>query len=195
MLKKEIVWREILFSALEKGQFEFQQKDLAEKFNFSLSTVFNALKAPRSAKALQVSGRGFRLVSAEKMLYLWATERNLEKDIIYSTYFPGHPGEIEGSMPDKIIWGIFSAYNRKFGEAPSEYGKVYVYADEKKLEEIEKRFPKKRGPANVIVLRRDKYLDLYSSSGTLAQIFVDVWNTGEWYAGEFLDRLKIKMDL
>jgi len=39
MLKKEIIWREILFQAIEKNVFNFQQKELAEKFNYSLSTV------------------------------------------------------------------------------------------------------------------------------------------------------------
>lgn len=65
MLKKEIIWREILYQATEKNIYLFQQKEIAEKFNFSLSTVFNALKIPRQIKALEISGRGFKLINIE----------------------------------------------------------------------------------------------------------------------------------
>jgi hypothetical protein len=60
MTKKEIIWREILFQAIENKKFEFTQKELAQKYRFSLSTVFNALKVPREAGAVE-GKRGFRV--------------------------------------------------------------------------------------------------------------------------------------
>ncbi len=195
MFKKEIIWREILFQAIEKNKYSFQQKELAKRFGFSLSTIFNALKKPREIKAIKVGGRGFDLVNTEKLLYLWATERRLEKDIIYHTFVPESPSQIEQKIPDKIIWGLFSAYQYRFKNSPSDYDKVYIYANRQQLLEIKKRFPWKKGPENLFVLQSDKFLKNYGYSGTLAQIFVDIWNTNYWYAQEFLQRLKDKMNL
>lgn len=193
MLKKEIIWRDILYEALEKKILFFQQKKIAQKFNFSLSTVFNALKTPREIKAVEINGRGFKLINAEKLLYLWGTERKLEKDIIYKT-FANYPIEkMEGIMPNNITWGAFSAYKYKFGSAPSDYGKVYIYSDN--AEEIKKRFPQIKGQANLFVVKTDQYLKNYGSAMPLAQIFVDIWNMSDWYGKEFLNKLKEKMGL
>ncbi len=195
MFKKEIIWRELLFQSLEKNRHKFQQKQLAEQFGFSLSTVFNALKKLRETKALKISGRGFEVVSPEKLLYLWATERSLGKNLVYQTFVAKSPFQIEQGMPDKIIWGLFSAYRNRFKETPSDYDKVYVYSSQEQLMEIKKRFPVKKGPVNLFVLRSDNFLDNYGYSGTLAQMFVDIWNTNYWYSQEFLQKLKEKMNL
>jgi hypothetical protein len=50
---------------------------LAQKYKFSLSTVFNALKIPREAGAVE-GKRGFRVLDIEKFLYLWATFRKIK---------------------------------------------------------------------------------------------------------------------
>jgi len=47
MFKKEVIWREVLVQARLNKKKKFTQKELAQKFGFSLSTVFNALKIPR----------------------------------------------------------------------------------------------------------------------------------------------------
>ena len=60
MTKKEIIWREILFQAIENKKIEFTQKELAQKYGFSLSTVFNALKIPRSVSAIE-GKRGLKI--------------------------------------------------------------------------------------------------------------------------------------
>ena len=78
MTKKEIIWREILFQAIENKKTEFTQKELAQKYGFSLSTVFNALKIPRQVSAVE-GKRGFRVRDIEKFLYLWTTFRKLKK--------------------------------------------------------------------------------------------------------------------
>jgi len=193
MFKKEMIWREMLYQSIEKNNFNFQQQKLAKKFNFSLSTVFNALKIPREIKAIQVSGNGFKLINIEKLLYLWGTQRKLGKDIIYKT-FVGEPIEkIEANMPSNIIWSAFSAYKYKFKETPSDYGKVYIYGNN--IDEIKKRFPVKKGPENLYVLKQDEYLKDYGQCGTLGQIFVDLWNNEDWYAQEFLKKLKEKIKI
>jgi len=195
MKKKEILWREILYQVLEKERRQFTQKELALKFGFSLSTVFNALKVPRQIKAIEVSGRNFRALNPEKLLYLWGTFRNLDKDIIYETSVPSSSSlEIEGLMPNEVIYGAYSAYRKKFEEAPADYDKVYVYIPPQFLKKIEKRFPPKRGYSNLIVLEADEFLKDYGSFTPIAQTFVDLWNLREWYARDFYLSLKEKID-
>lgn len=193
MFKKEVIWREILFQATQKGKKSFQQKEVAQKFGFSLSTVFHALKVPRAIQAIKADGNGFELASTEKLLYLWATCRNLKKETVYKTFVSAPIARIEGNMPGGIVWGAFSAYKYKFDAVPSEYGQVYVYADQEELREIKKRFPFKRGPENLIVFKKDDYWQ--KENLPLAQVFVDIWNLSDWYCKEFLSKLAIKLKL
>lgn len=204
MLKKEVIWREILFQAIENKKIEFTQKELAQKYGFSLSTVFNALKTPRSVSAVEVR-RGFKIRDIEKFLHLWATFRNFKKDIIYQTNVPKSVREIEGEMPPSIIFGAYSAFLKKYKEAPADYDKVYVYIlsesekypqrhiEEEKIDEIKKRFPPKKGYQNLIVLKADPWLKNFGKITPDCQTFVDLWNLPEWYAKDFLNTLKEKI--
>jgi len=199
MTKKEIIWREILFQAIENKKIDFTQKELAQKYSFSLSTVFNALKAPRNSGILEVRGRGFKVRDIEKFLFLWATFRKIKKDIIYNTNTSKSIREIEGEIPAKAIFGAFSAYRKKYQEAPADYDKVYLYLKKENLKEVENRFPYQKGYSNLIVLEADPWLE--NPAFSLAkggvtpdcQIFVDLWNLPEWYAKEYLESLKQKI--
>ncbi len=193
MNKKEIIWRDILYEAIEKKNRQFIQKELAVKFGFSLSTVFNSLKIPRQIGAIKVGGRNFRVTDLEKFLYLWATARSFKKDIIYQIRVEEPILTIEGLMPPSVIYGAYSAYRLKFNEAPADYDKIYIYTSD--LEEIKKRFPpgSAKVHSNLIILKADPFLKNYGQTATLAQIFVDLWNLPEWYAKDFLDALKRKI--
>lgn len=193
MNKKEIIWREILHQTIENKKIEFTQKELAQKYGYSLSTIFNALKIPQRSGAIKKSGRGFKIEDKEKFLYLWATMRNLGKDIIYQTNVSESSREIEAEMPPGIIFGCFSAYLKKYGSPPADYDKVYVYADGKTLEELKIRFPKKDGYANLTVLSADPILSSLGKITPDVQTFVDLWNLPEWYAKDFLNVLKEKI--
>lgn len=191
MQKKEIIWREILYQGLEKKKRQFTQKDLAALFDFSLSTVFNALKTPRKIGAVKVTGRYFILQDAEKLLYLWGTSRNIKKDVIYKTHVKSPALETEGDMPPNIIYGAYSAFRKKFKEVPSDYDKIYVYASA--VNKIKKRFPPKRGYENLIVLQADPFLKKYGAITTMAQTFADLWNLSEWYSRDFYLSLENKI--
>ncbi len=190
MSKKEIIWRDILYEVIEKKNRQFTQKDLAAKFGFSLSTVFNSLKVPRQIGAIKVSGRNFQVIDLEKFLYLWATARNLKKDIVYQARIKEPILTIEGLMPPSAIFGAYSAYRLKFQESPADYDKIYIYSFD--LEEIKKRFPPAGAKAysNLIILKADPFLKNYGQTATLAQTFVDLWNLPEWYAKDFQEALK-----
>jgi len=192
MTKKEVIWREILFQGTENKKFEFTQKELSQKYGFSLSTVFNALKIPREANIIE-GKRGFRIQDIEKFLYLWATFRKIKKDIIYQTAVKKGVFEIEGEMPPQVIFAAYTAFLKKYKQAPADYDKVYVYLEEKNLKEIKNRFPPQKGYQNLIALKADPWLKNFGKLTPDCQTFVDLWNLPEWYAKDFLNALKEKM--
>jgi len=192
MTKKEIIWREIIFQALENRKIEFTQKELAQKYGFSLSTVFNALKIPRTISALE-GKRGLRIVDIEKFLHLWATFRKLNKDIIYQTNINKPVRQIEGEMPPQAVFAAYSAFVKKHKTAPADYDKVYVYMPENKIGEIKRRFPYKKGYVNLVVFKKDPWLENFGRITPDCQTFVDLWNLPEWYAKDFLNSIKEKI--
>jgi len=188
MSKKEQIWREILQKAITHRQFEFTQKDIADNLKVSLSTVFNALKVLRAQGAVKVDGRNFLVVDIEKLLYIWATQRKMEKYIIYRAAVLASAKEIEGAMRPGRFLGAYSAYSQKYNNAPADYGKVYVYADAPVLAEIKKRFPRRTGEPNLFVLKSDRRLKAFGLIAPESQIFCDLWNLKDWYAKDFFKK-------
>lgn len=193
MLKKETIWRHLLDQVLGKKEIRFTQKELASRFGVSLSTVFNALSVPRRIGAVQVGGRSFFMRDPEKMLYLWATQRNLRRDIVYTTHVDLPVFDLEAAQPPGIIFAAFSAYRFLYQDPPADYDKVYVYSNS--LDIVKKRFPPASGYPNFFVLKMDKGLLHYGTITPPVQIFVDIWNLPEWYTKDFLSSLRLKLDL
>lgn len=197
MLKKEIIWRELLYRAIEKKQLAGTQQALAQKFGFSLSTIFHALKIPRAIGAIEVNNKGIAMRDQEKLIALWGSARNFKKNIIYSSSPNTSALEIEKNMPDGAVWGAYAAFRFMYPNdpLPSSYDKVYIYCDEKLLAEIKKRFPpntKKQDP-RLIVLEADEWMKSYGKTTTIAQTLADLWNLKEWYATEFYKTLLAKI--
>lgn len=192
MKKIEIIWREILYSALEKGERRFEQQKLAQKFSFSTSTVFQSLKIPRQMGAVRVTGRFFILEDPEKLLYHWASVRNLEKDVLSSFRVAGSVIENESQLPAGVVFGGYTAARTLLKTCPADYDRIYVYV--LVPEKVRDRLTTGKGAPNFFILKPDDWLSLYGQKTTLAQTFVDVWNLKDWYAKEFVKALKEKID-
>jgi len=190
MKKIEQVYKEILYQTIEKKNHVLTQLELSKKFGFSLSTINLALKKLEKINAVKIEKMNFRVIDFMKVLYLWASERDLEKDIIYKTRAEMPLKEIERNMPD-VTFAIYTAYKFKFKDVPADYSEVYVYATEKEAEEIKKRFTENNKHPNLFVLKKEK-ID-YGKTDTIGQIFVDLWNIKEWYASDFLKELENKL--
>jgi transcriptional regulator with XRE-family HTH domain len=188
MKKIEIIWRELLFEGLERQKQRFTQKELAKKFGVSTSTVNQALKQLRAMGAVRVGGRYFLVEDAEKILYHWANHRNLKADLIYQTRVEAPVMEIEGLLPGGAIPTTYTAVRERLGEAPADYDKVYFYAED--LKEVRRRFPASEKTSNLFVLKADKFLKNYGEVACWSQAFVDLWNLSDWYAKEFVRRVK-----
>ncbi|MFZ5366460.1 MAG: hypothetical protein ACOZBZ_04215 [Patescibacteria group bacterium] len=199
MKKIEIIWRELLFQAIEKKNHQFTQKELAKKFGFSTSTIFQALKAPRKMGAVRVTGRFFILEDPKKLLYHWASVRNLQKEIIFKGRVNLPILEIEGLMPPRVVFACFSAARHILGEPPADYDQVWVYVANLKsqisnLKSLKERFEFTKETPNLFILRGDEFLDSYGGRTTLAQTFVDLWNLSSWQAKDFTQELEEKID-
>lgn len=189
MKRIEEVYREILYQA-EKGSNVITQKAISDKLELSLSNVSSALAPLRRMGAISVKKMCFHIVNQKKIIYHWASVRNLKKDIAYSTRAEKSITEIEKSMPDSVIFTACSAYRMRYKDAPADYSEVYVYSDD--LEEIKKRFPESRNTPNIFVLKKDKSIGKYGKIATNANMFVDLWNLPDWYAQDFLKELEKK---
>lgn len=190
MKKIELVYREILFQAMEKNNRELTQSYLAKALGISLSTVNLAIKHLEKMNAVSIKQRSFDIVDSKKILYYWASIRNLEKDIVYKTRVDLPVKEIEKQMPDNIVFTAFSGYKLKLKDVPADYSEVYVYGN---IEDVKKRFKENSSIPNLFVLKKDKTADKYGKIATTANLFVDLWNLKQWYAKDFLNALEAKI--
>lgn len=167
------------------------QKQIAERLEISLSTVNNALKPLERMGALEKKKFGFKIIDKEKALLYFASSRNLQKDMIYKTRAEMPVKEIEKTMPSGTLFTAFTQYRLKFNETPADYSEVYAYASKEALKEVKKRFPEKKGPANLYIMEKPEGL----KEVTEELLFADLWNLKEWYAKEFVNALRKKMRL
>ncbi|MBU3935686.1 hypothetical protein KJ909_03360 [Patescibacteria group bacterium] len=195
MKKIETTWHHLLILAIEKGQFKHTQESLAGHFGYSLSTINLAVKKAAAVGAVKMSGKFFVLSDPKKLLFYWATHRNLDKDILYKTHSGLPISEIEGLIPPQSIMGGFSAAKKILGEAPSDYSKVFFYLSPETVETATKRYPAStKGNENIFVLKSYPKQKEYGQITTLPQTFVDLWSLSDWYAKDFLTSLEEKID-
>lgn len=184
---------EVLLSLLEEGAES--QLQLSQRLGISLSAVNSALKPLEAMGAVEIRRRGLKLLDKRKAALYYATHWNLQDDLVYSTRAEKSVQEIEKSMPSGAIYTAYSGYKFLYGEVPADYSEVYVYADEKILAELKKRFPEKNGRNNLFVLRANAVIERLSRKGVAPefQLFADLWNLREWYAAEFLKRMEERL--
>ena len=194
MLERDLVYLELL--SAPRGR-KLTQLGIARRLGISISTVSNAIKPLREMGAITVRQRCFEVVDRERALVHLASSRSTFRDVSYKTRVEAGPMEIERGMPSGIAFTAYSGFRLRFKEVPADYSEVFVYADESRLEEIIRRFPRRKGPSNLFVLLADQRL-LERCAGGIAPaplIFADLWNMKEWYSRDFIAALKKRMGL
>jgi hypothetical protein len=191
MKKKEWVFLAIALAYVERKE-KITQLELSKILGLSLSTVNDAVKELEDIGALSLRQRNFKVVDFEKFMLYWATQRNIKKEIIYSTFVPMKPYEIEANLPGNVVFTAYSGYKITFDDAPADYSKIYVYAYK---EDVSKRFPEKKGPMNLFVLQMPEVFDKLKIRKTapLPLLFVDIWGLEDWYSKEFVKALSQKL--
>ncbi|MGQ9595771.1 MAG: hypothetical protein ACUVQY_03985 [Thermoproteota archaeon] len=191
-MKKERVYREILYGMLEENVRVFKQLKLSKSCKLSLSTVNYALKPLERMNAVEKKRFGFSILDPKKVLLYWASIRRLERDIVYQTYVEESVEKIESYVPENTVFTAYSAFKLKFKRVPSDYGEVIVYGMKR---DFERRYGKEntRLKPNLMVLNLDEHLAKFKIA-PIAQIFVDLWNLRSWYARDFLREIEEIID-
>lgn len=191
MKKIEYVWRELLIRTIEKRTPAFGQQELAASLRLSSSTVNLALSPLRRMGAVTIGKRRSEVIDYEKILYHWANHRDISSDIVFSFHLDLSVREIEGRLPVGTIPTAYTAVRERFGEPPAEYGKVYCYHAHPQ-DVVERLTPDSSpGEPNLFILRADPHL---GSAVSFSQLFVDLWNMTDWYAKDFCNFVKAKIE-
>ena len=187
MLKIELIYRELLYRAIEQGNPNFSLTELSRRFKLSTSVVSHALFPLRQLGIVKVGKLKSSLIDTERLLYFWATKRDIYRDIIYKTYSPLSVTEREALLPANVRPTAFSFCRLILKEESADYEHIYFYADD--IYETVKRFPEEgKKPSNIFLLKKDSFLSTYPKV-PLAQVFADLWNLPEWYAKDYSQSL------
>ena len=139
MLKIEYIWRDLLDLVIERRASEFTITELSKKYALSTSVVNHALIPLRGLNIVKINKTSSRVVDWERLLFFWATRRNLKKEIVYSTFANLPVYDREGLMPPEVIPTAYTAFRIKFNKIPSDYDHVYFYSNH--VDKIAKTFP------------------------------------------------------
>ncbi len=190
MKKAELVWAWLLDDAL-KRMTAGTQAELSRRLNLSLSSVNAAIRPLDRIGAVKIRPRNYSVQDPKKILLYWASLRNLQKDTRYQTRALQSPSEIEKNMPAGTVFTGYSGFKLRFKQTPADYGEVYAYVDD--VDEVQKRFPKSIGPANLFVMGKDAFPHAHNTV-SVPHLFVDLWNLPTWYAKDFLNATELKLD-
>jgi len=194
MKKIETIWHFLLYIALAQKVFKHTQEEIACSFGFSLSTVYHALKIPSQIGAIRKESKFFVLADVFKLLYYWASVRNLERNIIYKTYYEAPINQLEGLIPAQSIYAGYTAAKKLLGEPPADYDKVYFYFKESDMDQVKLRFPPQNQTLpNIFVLELNESMRKFGPITTLPHTFVDIWNLKDWYGRDFTQKLEEKI--
>src|SRR5450759_1235134 len=185
--RTEMVWRHLLVAALDLDIRRSSLTQLGAELDLPVSTLHKALERPRVIGAVRGGARGLRVLDPKRLQLLWAATRHLSEDIVYATRVPMSTSEIEARLPVSAIPTAYTAFVRHEGRnLVADYEQVVVYADGN---EVRRRFPLRRGQANLLVLEPDPLLSRYGKIAPRCQVYADLFNLPTWQAQRFLETL------
>jgi len=185
--RTEMVWRHLLVAAQDLGIRRSSLTHLSVELELPVSTIHKALERPRAIGAVRGSASGLRVLDPKRLQLLWAAQRDLNRDIVFATRVPMTVREIEVRLPVSAIPTAFTAFVLHEGRnLIADYEQVLVYAD---ANEVRRRFPRRRGQANLLVLEPDPLLSRYGRVAPRCQVYADLFNLPNWQAQRFLEAL------
>jgi len=189
--RTEIVWRHLLVGALDLGVRRSSLTQLSKELNLPVSTIHKGLERPRAIGAVRGSASGLRVLDPKRLLLLWAALRDLNADVVYATRVPMSVNEIEAQLPSSAVPTAYTAFVQHEGRnLVADYEQVLVYAG---VSEVRRRFPFRRGDANLLVLEPDPLLSRYGKVAPRCQVYVDLFNLPTWQAQRFLEAMDRKL--
>ncbi len=185
--RTEMVWRHLLVAAQDLGIRRSSLTQLSVELELPVSTIHKALERPRAIGAVRGSASGLRVLDPKRLQLLWAAQRDLNRDLVYATRVPVTVREIEARLPISAIPTAFTAFVLHEGRnLVADYEQVVVYAD---ANGVRRRFPRRHGQANLLVLEPDPLLSRYGRVAPRCQVYADLFNLPTWQAQRFLEAL------
>lgn len=185
--RTEVVWRHLLVAALDQGIRRSSLTKLSAELELPMSTIHKALERPRAIGAIRGGASGLRVLDPKRLQLMWAAQRDLERDIVYATRVPMTVSEIEARLPASAIPTAYTAFVLHEGRnVIADYEQVVVYAD---ATDVRRRFPRRRGEPNLVILKPDPSLSRYGRVAPRCQVYVDLFNLPTWQAQRFLEAL------
>ena len=181
--RTEWVWRHLLVAAFA-GQRRHRLTTLAEVLGLPKTTVHAALGRPRAIGVVESSHAGIRVLDPERLLLLWAGNRDLTKDVVHETRTEASPRDVEDALAPEFILGGFAAYLAEAGQnRVADYDTVLAYGP---IEAAARAFPCRRtGSTRVLILEPDPLLPSYGRQTSRPQTYVDIFNLPGWQAARF----------
>src|SRR5712692_5863945 len=185
--RTERVWRHLLVAALDLGIRRSSLTQLSAELDLPVSTIHKALERPRAIGAVRGSPSGLRVLDPKRLQIMWAVQRDLNSDIVYATRVPMTVSEIEARLPVSVIPTAYTAFVLHEGRnLVADYEQVVVYGDGN---EVRRRFPPRRGQANLLILAPDPLLSRYGRVAPRCQVYADLFNLPTWQAQRLLEAL------
>ncbi|MEM2886126.1 MAG: hypothetical protein QXF24_08575 [Thermoproteota archaeon] len=188
--KFERIYRELLVRSLSKASL-VRQEEVASRCGVSLGLVNKTVKKLEAAMAVEPTRSGVRVLSPARLLNLWATERDLRKDV-WQSFRLDPVAQVEKSLPKEALVTAFSGWRAASGRMPSDYDRVYFYVTDAERFDLWLRFRKRnvrKANPNVFALRvEDEHLVRTSARGIVCvpQIYVDIYSIDGPEAAPFL---------
>lgn len=190
MWKFERIYRELLLNSLSQVSLSHQE-EIATHCKVSLGLVNKTVNKLTIANAVEATRTGVRVLSPARLLNLWATERNLTKDI-WQAFRLDPITQAERDLPKDTLLTAFSAWFTTSGRKPAEYDRLYFYVTNKENFNHWLNFRKQKTRAinpNIFALFvDDDHLIQTSKKGIVCapQIYVDIYSINGPEAAPFL---------
>lgn len=190
MRKFERIYRELILSSLRQVSL-VHQEDTAKKCGVSLGLVNKTVKKLELAMAVEATRSGVRVLSPDRLLNLWAAERDLREDVWQSFRLDPFT-EVEKDLPRDALVTAFSGWFKVSGRKPAEYDRVYLYVTSKENFNLWLGFRegkiRKTNPNVFALYVDDEHLIRSSEKGVVCvpQVYVDVYSINGPEASPFL---------
>jgi hypothetical protein len=168
-----------------------RQEDVASDCAVSIGLVNKTVQKLGLTSAVEATRRGVRVLSPARLLNLWATERDISKDVWRSFRLDPIP-DVQKDLPRDVLVTGSSAWVSISGRRAAEYYRLFFYVTN--VESFESWFDFRKNRArkvnpNVFVLCvDDEHLVHTADRGVVCvpQVYVDVYSADGPEASPFL---------
>lgn len=190
MWKFERIYRELLLCSLHQISL-IRQEDIASRCEVSLGLVNKTIKKLEVAMSVEATRNGVRVLFPDRILNLWAAERDIRKDF-WQSFRMDPVTEVEKNLPRDALVTAFSGWFMASGRKSAEYDRVYFYVTNKENYNYWFGFREKRvrkvNPNVFALYVDDEHLLRSSEKGIVCvpQIYVDIYSINGPEASPFL---------